>query len=82
MFSGGGVESTNDDASACKLSAVRLGYWRDDFIKHLVPSGDNFERRAPEIHLGYFTRVTAMFKLMEKACAEVGIQMIRYAEHY
>ena len=30
------VQSTNDDATLCKQSAVRLGYWRDQFIGELV----------------------------------------------
>ena len=40
MFPAGdeGVIQTNDDATACKRSAVRLGYWKDPFIEHFVGS--------------------------------------------
>ena len=43
------MQSTNDDATACKWSAVNLGYWADPFINFMAKKG---ERRAPEIHLG------------------------------
>ena len=49
-----GVQSTNDDATACKLSAVELGYWADPYLPLMMKKGS---RRAPEIHLGYYARV-------------------------
>ncbi|XP_073993115.1 leucine carboxyl methyltransferase 1 [Rhodnius prolixus] len=47
------VQSTNDDASECKMSAVRLGYWDDRFV-HILVRGT--ERKPPEINRGYFAR--------------------------
>jgi len=69
------VQATNDDATSCKLSAVSLGYWSDPFIPLMVKRG---ERRAPEMHLGYFARVAGVRLLMDKffeAC-DTKIQII------
>lgn len=57
------VISTNDDASDCKKSAVRLGYWKDEYIGHFVK---NPERKAPEINRGYFARVRGVEMFVEK----------------
>lgn len=57
------VMATNDDASECKRSAVRLGYWQDEYIGHFVK---NTERRAPEINRGYFARVRGVEMCVEK----------------
>lgn len=57
------VIATNDDASECKRSAVRLGYWKDDFIGYFVKSP---ERKAPEINRGYFARVKGVEICIEK----------------
>lgn len=57
------VMSTNDDASDCKKSAVRMGYWKDEFIGHFVK---NPERKAPEINRGYFARVRGVEMCVEK----------------
>ena len=67
------VAKTNDDASQCKRSAVTLGYWQDPYLNALVkPSLSNQEiRKAPEIHLGYFTRVTSIWNLLIKAINKV-----------
>ena len=65
------VTRTNDDASQCKRSAVSLGYWQDPYLNSLVPrpglSGGEM-RKAPEIHLGYYTRVSTIWNLLLKAC--------------
>jgi len=69
------VQATNDDATGCKLSAVSLGYWRDPFLQCMVKKG---ERRAPEIHLGYYARVAGVQYLIEKffeAC-DTAVQII------
>jgi len=69
------VEATNDDATSCKLSAVGLGYWQDPFLQCMVKKGD---RRAPEIHLGYYARVAGVRYLVEKffeAC-DTAVQII------
>ena len=70
-----GVQSTNDDATACKLSAVSLGYWTDPYLAFMMRKG---ERRAPEIHLGYYARVKGFSYLIDKfleAC-DTKVQMI------
>ena len=60
-----GVQSTNDDATACKWSAVNLGYWADPFINFMAKKG---ERRAPEIHLGEENNAhsNAFYQLVKK----------------
>lgn len=57
------VQATNDDASECKRSASKLGYWKDDYIGHFIKST---ERKAPEINRGYFARVKGVEMLIEK----------------
>jgi len=69
------VTATNDDATSCKLSAVSQGYWSDPYINMMVKRG---ERRAPEMHLGYFARVAGVRLLIDKffeAC-DTKIQII------
>lgn len=58
-----GVISTNDDASGCKRHAVRVGYWKDDYIGSFV---NNTERKAPEINRGYFARVKGIEICIDK----------------
>ena len=71
------VQATNDDATQCKLSAVNLGYWTDSFIPFMTRSGRT-ERRAPEIHLGYYARVTGVATLIEKffEATDTAVQII------
>jgi len=59
-----GVQATNEDATSCKLSAVQLGYWTDQYIKFMYRKSI---RRAPEIHLGYYARVQGFRYLVDKA---------------
>lgn len=58
-----GVISTNDDASGCKRHAVRIGYWKDDYIGSFVKDTD---RKAPEISRGYYARVKGVEISIEK----------------
>lgn len=58
-----GVISTNDDASECKRGAVKLGYWKDDYIGHFVRSSD---KKPPEINRGYYARVKGIELCIEK----------------
>lgn len=58
-----GVMSTNDDASGCKRHAVRVGYWKDDYIGSFV---SNTDRKAPEINRGYFARVKGIEICIDK----------------
>lgn len=69
-----GVISTNDDASGCKRHAVRVGYWKDDYIGSFV---SNTDRKAPEINRGYFARVKGIeicidkfLEVTKKYCAQ------------
>jgi len=71
------VQATNDDATQCKLSAVSLGYWSDPFIK-LISRSAKSDRRAPEIHLGYFARVAGVATLIDKffEATDTAVQII------
>ena len=66
------IQKTNEDASICKRSAVQLGYWEDKYLSAFVPvapgNGGRFGeiRKAPEIHLGYFTRVKGLWSLLDR----------------
>ena len=58
-----GTQETNDDAAACKLSAVNLGYWADPYLNCFVKS---VVRRAPEINIGYYIRVHGIRSLVKQ----------------
>ncbi|KAF5731611.1 tRNA wybutosine-synthesizing protein 4 [Tripterygium wilfordii] len=55
------VMATNDDASASKLSCVKKGYMRDDYVNLFVRRP---VRRSPIINRGYFARWAAFRKLL------------------
>ncbi|XP_008459781.1 leucine carboxyl methyltransferase 1 homolog isoform X1 [Cucumis melo] len=55
------VQATNDDASASKLSCVRKGYMKDDYIHLFVRKP---VKRSPIINRGYFSRWAALRKLL------------------
>ncbi|GER27386.1 leucine carboxyl methyltransferase [Striga asiatica] len=55
------VQATNDDASASKLSCVKKGYMKDDYIHLFVKRP---VRRSPIINRGYFARYAALRKLL------------------
>ncbi|XP_040991325.1 leucine carboxyl methyltransferase 1 homolog [Juglans microcarpa x Juglans regia] len=55
------VQATNDDASASKLSCVKKGYMKDDYIQLFVRRP---VRRSPIINRGYFARWAAFRKLL------------------
>ncbi|KAL6565806.1 Leucine carboxyl methyltransferase 1 [Orobanche hederae] len=55
------VQATNDDASASKLSCVKKGYMKDDYIHLFVKRP---VRRSPIINRGYFARYAAFRKLL------------------
>ena len=58
-----GVISTNDDASESKRSAVKLNYYKDEYIGNFVKMS---ERKAPEINRGYYARVKGIEMCIEK----------------
>ncbi|EOX96465.1 hypothetical protein QUC31_005569 [Theobroma cacao] len=55
------VQATNDDAAASKLSCVKKGYMKDDYIHLFVRRP---VRRSPIINRGYFARWAALRKLL------------------
>ncbi|KAM7277257.1 hypothetical protein ACFE04_019123 [Oxalis oulophora] len=55
------VQATNDDASASKLSCVKKGYIKDDYVHLFVPRP---VRRSPIINRGYFARWAAFRTLL------------------
>ena len=57
------VRATNDDATSCKLSSVRRGYWKDPYVQYFIRSSD---RKAPEIHRGYYARVHGIKTLLKQ----------------
>ncbi|KAG7595401.1 S-adenosyl-L-methionine-dependent methyltransferase [Arabidopsis suecica] len=57
------VQATNDDASASKLSCVKKGYMKDDYVHLFVKRP---VRRSPIINRGYFSRWAAFRKLMSQ----------------
>jgi len=69
------VQATNDDATGCKLSAVTLGYWGDNYIQYMAKRGT---RRAPEIHLGYYARVQGVRALVDRvfSACDTAVQVI------
>ncbi|CAI9101249.1 OLC1v1038530C3 [Oldenlandia corymbosa var. corymbosa] len=57
------VQATNDDASASKLSCVKKGYIRDDYVHLFVRRP---VRRSPIINRGYFARWAVFRKLLNQ----------------
>ncbi|PIA50369.1 hypothetical protein AQUCO_01300840v1 [Aquilegia coerulea] len=55
------VQATNDDASASKLSCVKKGYMKDNYIHLFVRRP---VRRAPIINRGYYARWAALRKML------------------
>lgn len=55
------VQATNDDASASKLSCVKKGYMKDDYVHLFVRRP---VKRSPIINRGYFARWAALRKLL------------------
>ena len=59
------IIETNNDACQCKLYAIERGYWTDPYLKALAGLR-HYERRTPEINLGYYARVHGLRYLIEK----------------
>uniref|UniRef100_A0A1J3G126 Leucine carboxyl methyltransferase 1 homolog n=1 Tax=Noccaea caerulescens TaxID=107243 RepID=A0A1J3G126_NOCCA len=57
------VQATNDDASASKLSCVKKGYMKDDYVHLFVKRP---VRRSPIINRGYFSRWAAFRKMLSQ----------------
>lgn len=58
-----GVQATNCDATKCKYSAVKMGYWQDNYIQYFVTG---YERKTPEINRGYYARTKGVAMFMDK----------------
>lgn len=60
------VQNTNDDATVSKLSCVKKGYFKDDYVHFFVrrPS-----RRSPVINRGYYARWAAVRQLVDQFLA-------------
>lgn len=58
-----GVQATNCDATKCKYSAVKMGYWKDNYIQYFVTG---YERKTPEINRGYYARTKGVAMFMNK----------------
>lgn len=63
------VTSTDDDALAARASAVKVGYWKDDYIKCFVKS---VERKAPVINRGTYIRTYAIDHVVRSFLAAPG----------
>ena len=48
---------TNDQASICKHSMAKLGYYEDPYVSHFVKTPS---RRTPVTNRGYYLRVSAI----------------------
>ena len=58
------IIQTNEEASLCKLDAVKLGYWKDPFLPLMVHGSLRHERKAPEMYKGYYARVKCVERLV------------------
>ncbi|CAG9466985.1 unnamed protein product [Pedinophyceae sp. YPF-701] len=57
------VQLTNDDAQVSKLSCVKKGYFKDDFVHFFVRRA---QRRPPLINRGYYARYSCIRDLREQ----------------
>lgn len=58
------VQQTDHDANSSRLSAVELGYLKDDYAKAFSTPGDEPVRRYPLINRGTYVRTTAIDRLV------------------
>ena len=45
------IMSTNEEASRCKLDAIKLGYWKDPFLARFVHTSMSHERNGMNVWL-------------------------------
>jgi len=67
------VSATNDDASICKLSAVMVGYYQDEYLKFFVKKPS---RKPPLMNRGYYSRVMSIKMLINQFLEAGGQQII------
>uniref|UniRef100_A0A0N5AAJ7 Leucine carboxyl methyltransferase 1 n=1 Tax=Syphacia muris TaxID=451379 RepID=A0A0N5AAJ7_9BILA len=67
------VQKTNDDATESKLVAIKMGYYKDEYLPFIysLPT-DHLARRDPEISRGYWARVLAVRTIVEKFLKTAG----------
>lgn len=58
------IMQTNEEATLCKLDAVRLGYWEDPFLSQMIHGTLRHERKAPDMYKGYYARVKCVDRLV------------------
>ena len=62
----GSIRQTDSDAAIARLSAVKLGYLQDPFIRFLVQRPHLQPPRPPLINIGTYVRSEAIDKLVEE----------------
>jgi [phosphatase 2A protein]-leucine-carboxy methyltransferase len=58
------IRMTDSDAAIARLSAVKLNYLDDPYVKYLVPRAHLQPPRPPLINIGTYTRSTAIDELV------------------
>lgn len=58
------IMATNEEASLCKLDAIKMGYWKDPFLSMFVHGSFRHERKAPDMYKGYYARVKCVERLV------------------
>ena len=43
--------STNEEASRCKLDAIKLGYWKDPFLARFVHTSMSHEKKIADLRV-------------------------------
>lgn len=62
----GSVRQTDSDAAIARLSAVKLGYLQDPFIRFLVQRPHHQQPRPPLINVGTYVRSEAIDRLVSE----------------
>jgi O-methyltransferase involved in polyketide biosynthesis len=65
------IIQTNEEASLCKLDAVKMGYWKDPFLSQMLHGSLHHERKAPDMYKGYYARVKCVERLVLEFIAAV-----------
>ncbi|XP_055340027.1 leucine carboxyl methyltransferase 1-like [Paramacrobiotus metropolitanus] len=55
---------TNEEATLCKLDAIKMGYWKDPYLPQFVHGSFRHERKAPDMYKGYYARVKCVERLV------------------
>lgn len=60
------VQQTDHDASSSRLSAIELGYLKDEYAPEIAQPGEQPPRRYPIINRGTYVRTTAIDRLVSR----------------